>query len=272
MKIAMKIPVKIVKAFTTDPHSGNPAGVIINTIGLDISQMQMIAKQVGVSECVFITQNNGLHNLRYFSPIKEMDFCGHATIAAYHAIDLKGPFSVPFETRLGLKKIDMRTDGIYSIHMGKLEQHYTVEDVPLIADLIGINTDDIHMTQVFSVGVPKLLIKLSNLKTLFKLQPKFQEISHFCQATGIRGFYPYTQETLLPDSTFHARQFNPWAGIDEDPITGVAGAALGAWYGKNCIIEQGHCMGAFGRMFVEVDESIRVGGQAVTFADICIEI
>lgn len=268
----MKIPVKIVKAFTTNPHSGNPAGVIFNTFGLETPQMQIIANKVGVSECVFISKNNGIHNLRYFSPAKEMDFCGHATIAAYHAIGLKESSSALFETRLGLKQIDIHTDGIYSIHMGQLEQQYAIEDIPHIAHLIGLNTNDIHMAYVFSVGVPKLLIGLSNLNTLFKLRPKFQEISHFCQTTGIRGFYPFTQETLLEDSTFHARQFNPLAGIDEDPITGVAGAALGAWYGKSCIIEQGYCMNAFGRMFVQVDDIIKVGGHAATFADMCIEI
>ena len=232
----MKIPVKIVKAFTADPHAGNPAGVIINDIGLNASQMQKIAKQLGVSESVFVTKNNDLHNLRYFSPTKEMDFCGHATIAAYHAIGLNAPLAVPFETRLGLKKIEMRKDGIYSIDMGKLEHQYKVEEIPLIADLIGIKKEDVHVAQVFSVGVPKLLIKLSNLNTLFKLQPKFTEISAFCEKTGIRGFYPFTQETLFSDSSFHARQFNPWSGINEDPITGVAGAALGAWFGKDCII------------------------------------
>lgn len=268
----MKIPVKIVKAFTTDPHSGNPAGVIINNIGLDTPQMQKIAQQIGVSESVFVNQNNELHNLRYFSPTREMDFCGHATIAAYHALNLKAPLAVPFETRLGLKKIELRKEGLYFIDMGKLEQQYRVDEVPLIADLIGVKKEDIYATEVFSVGVPKLLIKLSRLDTLLKLQPKFTEISDFCQRTGIRGLYPYTQETLLTDSTFHARQFNPWAGINEDPITGVAGAALGAWYGKNCIIEQGHSMNAFGKMFIEVADTIKVGGQAVNAKNIFIEI
>ena len=85
----MKISVKIVKVFTTDPQAGNPAGVIINDMGLDTPQMQKIAQQLGVSESVFVTKSNDLHNLRYFSPTKEMDFCGHATIAAYHALGLK---------------------------------------------------------------------------------------------------------------------------------------------------------------------------------------
>ena len=58
-------------------------------LALNASQMQKIAKQLGVSESVFVTKSNDLHNLRYFSPTKEMDFCGHATIAAYHAIGLK---------------------------------------------------------------------------------------------------------------------------------------------------------------------------------------
>lgn len=267
----MKIAVKIVKAFTTDPTQGNPAGVINDTFGLDNTQMQLIAKKVGVSECVFITDMHGIYKLRYFSPTKEMDFCGHATIAAFHALRLKDS-NIPFETRLGTKQIEINSDGIYWLHMGKLEQHYIVEDSSLIADLLGIKTEDIQMVQVYSVGVPKLLIRIPNLNTLFKLKPKYQEISDFCQSRGIKGFYPFTSETLLPDSTFHARQFNPLVGINEDPITGVAGAALGAWYGKDCIIEQGYCMNSFGRMFVKFGDIIKVGGYAITYEDICIEI
>ncbi|CAN5124164.1 PhzF family phenazine biosynthesis protein [soil metagenome] len=268
----MKIPVQIVKAFTTDPKLGNPAGVIFNTFELNTTQMQKIAQQVGISECVFITQNQNAYNLRYFSPTKEMDFCGHATIAAYHAIGLAIPTNASFETRIGDRAIEIRTDGLYTIDMGKLQNQYIIEEIPNIADLIGTTKEDIKMAEVFNVGVPKLLIGLPTLNSLFNLQPNFLEIAEFCQKTGIRGFYPFTQETLLSDSTFHARQFNPWAGISEDPITGVAGAALGAWFGKNCIIEQGHCMNAFGRMFVEVADTVKVGGQAVNFKNISIEI
>lgn len=268
----MKIPVQIVKAFTTDPHQGNPAGVIFNTWALNNSDMQSIAQEVGVSECVFITLEQAEYSLRYFSPIKEVDFCGHATIAASYSLGLKLGQSLSFQTKIGNRMVQMTQEGIYAIDMGKLEQHYVITEFSTIADLIGVSQGEIQLAEVFSVGVPKLLIKLPTLNSLLSLQPNFSEIAQFCKKTGIKGFYPFTQETLLLDSTFHARQFNPLAGIDEDPVTGVAGAALGARYGKNCIIEQGYSMNAFGRMFIEVADTIKIGGHAVNFKKISIEI
>lgn len=110
---------------------------------------------------------------------------------------------------------------------------------------------------------PQLLIKVPTLSVLFGIKLVFPAIASFCKENGIKGLYPYTDQTMLHDSTFHARQFNPLAGINEDPVTGVAGAALAGSYGKDCIIEQGHCMNAFGRMFIRIDLSIQVSGHAV---------
>ena len=91
--------------------------------------------------------------------------------------------------------------------------------------------------------------------------------------SGARGFYPFTTEVFIADSHFHARQFNPLAGIDEDPITGIAAGALGAYWGhqhNDChatyIIEQGYSMRKFGRVYVTTaEDSVAISGYAVIF-------
>ena len=70
-------------AFTTDPSGGNPAGVVLDARGLSDAAMQRIAADVGYSETAFLVPRaDGELDVRYFSPLAEVSFCGHATIAA----------------------------------------------------------------------------------------------------------------------------------------------------------------------------------------------
>ncbi|MGB3437334.1 MAG: PhzF family phenazine biosynthesis isomerase, partial [Actinophytocola sp.] len=80
-------------AFTTDPATGNPAGVVLDAAGLSDSDMQRIAAEVDYSETAFVCGGSGPHyTVRYFSPLAEVPFCGHATIATAVALaDRDGP-------------------------------------------------------------------------------------------------------------------------------------------------------------------------------------
>ena len=70
-------------AFSTDPSGGNPAGVVLDAGDLDPGQMQQIAADVGFSETAFLTPTgSNTATVRYFAPIAEVAFCGHATIAS----------------------------------------------------------------------------------------------------------------------------------------------------------------------------------------------
>ncbi len=69
-------------AFTTDPAGGNPAGVVLDAAGMDAAAMQAVAAEVGYSESAFlVNKGSGVVDVRYFSPLAEVPFCGHATIA-----------------------------------------------------------------------------------------------------------------------------------------------------------------------------------------------
>ena len=85
-------------AFTDAATGGNPAGVVLDAGGLDDDAMQRIAAEVGYAETAFVTTTpDGARAVRYFSPIAEVPFCGHATVAAALALaDTSGDGSVTF--------------------------------------------------------------------------------------------------------------------------------------------------------------------------------
>jgi len=101
------------------------------------------------------------------------------------------------------------------------------------------------------------------------LKPQFDKISTWSQDNEVNGFYVYTNETLDKASNFHARNFNPLSGKDEDIATGIAAAALALSFSKKhnmgtYIIEQGHFLQRLCTIYVDVsNNSIRVGGNVV---------
>ena len=106
---------------------------------------------------------------------------------------------------------------------------------------------------------------------LKKIKPDLEGIKEYCKNTEARGMYPYTTETIEKESDFHTRQFNPLAGINEDPVTGVAAGALGSYIKEHklsnktrFVIEQGYIMNKAGKMIVDVSDGVKVGGYCVT--------
>src|SRR5262245_60148452 len=95
-------------AFTDTPTGGNPAGVVLDATALSDAEMQAIAKEVGYSETAFVTPRpDGEYDVRYFSPLAEVPFCGHATIAPAVALaerDGGGPLT--FHTPAGTVPVD----------------------------------------------------------------------------------------------------------------------------------------------------------------------
>jgi len=100
-------------AFTEDPAGGNPAGVVLDARSLDETAMRKIAADVGYSETAFITGAEGdATTIRYFSPLAEVPFCGHATIATAVALaDRDGPGAIVFNTAEGAVPVNTRRDG-----------------------------------------------------------------------------------------------------------------------------------------------------------------
>src|SRR5439155_13879862 len=96
---AMSAPLRYA-AFTDSPDGGNPAGIVLDAIGMSDAEMLAVAAELGYSETAFVTaRTNGDYDVRYFSPLAEVPFCGHATIAAAVALEQSG--DLLFHTRSG---------------------------------------------------------------------------------------------------------------------------------------------------------------------------
>jgi PhzF family phenazine biosynthesis protein len=278
----MKIVVYHVKSFTKNQSRGTPTGIVPDADNLSDEQLLQIAKKLSYSESAFIQKSEKAnYKNRFFSPEKEISLCAHATLAAFHILietkklsfENKKELSIVQETLAGILPVTGYRDGLIVMTQKNPEFFTPEKDRRLVAHLIGVSSRMIlnQTIQVVSTGTPKLIVPIVSLDALMKIQPNLEEIKEYCRKTEARGVYCYTTETIDSDSDFHARQFNPLAGINEDPITGVAAGALGAYIRKYKLsnktkftIEQGYKLNKAGKMIVDVSSNIKVGGYCVT--------
>lgn len=287
---SMKVTAVLVKSFTKDKSTGSPAGIVLGAENLTDNQMQQVARELGFSETAFVLPSDKADfRVRFFAPNHEVDLCGHGTIATFHVlleqgrIDLagQGKKELTQETRAGLLAVTCHKDG--RIVMAQTEPTFdrVEQDKARIATLLGVAESDITdlPLQIVSTGTPKLLIPLRGLAAVRSVKPDLEGIKAYCRETGAKGFYPFTTESPVPATDFYARQFNPLADENEDPVTGVAAGALGCYakkyqlYDKQTFVAaQGYDLGKGGNMFVDVSDGVRVGGYAVTYGERELEI
>lgn len=287
----MQVTIQLIKAFTKDKTQGNPAGVVLDANGLSDAQMQKIATQLGFSESAFVQVSDEANfRVRFFSVSQEVDFCGHATIATFYALLKAGrvafgnssEVTLTQQTKAGVLKVTCHSDGKIIMTQADPQFGFIEPGAARIATLLGLPKTallDLPIQSV-STGVPKLMIPVATLSDVQKITPDLPGIADYCREQSVKGFYPFTAETLQPESDFYARQFNPAAGINEDPITGVAAGALGSYAKKyeltagkqTIIIEQGFGMNMGGTMFVDVTSGVRVGGYAAEFGKTTLEV
>jgi PhzF family phenazine biosynthesis protein len=272
-------------AFTDDPAGGNPAGIVLDASALDHAAMQAIATEVDYSETAFVTGRDGdLRTVRYFSPISEVPFCGHATIATAVAIaEREGPGIVRFATPVGEISIETRDDG------NGLRAAFTSPDTDLahfpefaldaLLELIGVDRvllDERYPPRIATAGGrhPVIVIADANVFDDFRFDPGAMRA--FIDAQG----WPLTIAVLhrVSDAAdgalhFEARNIFPVGRITEDPATGSAAAAVGGYLRglgavhppARVVIEQGRHVGRPGRLIVDIPEQggIVVSGRAV---------
>jgi trans-2,3-dihydro-3-hydroxyanthranilate isomerase len=157
----------------------------------------------------------------------------------------------------------------------------TVKAVDQVAEALSIDPREIDSRfplQIVSTGFPALYIPIKNLKAVQNVELNLSVLRTVLQ--GVDMIYVFSSETLEPRSTVHSRAFAPFIGIPEDPATGSAGGALGAYLVRHkvienldpsaIVIEQGFEMNRPSTILVSVGttgeeiDSIQVGGQAIT--------
>lgn len=277
--------VKKVNAFTESKHGGNPAGVVINPNKLTEDQMKDISKRLAVSETAFVFPSTKADfKVQFFSPTMEVDLCGHATIATFFTLAEEGILSsqnekitVTQETKAGILPVEIYFKDNACEKVMMTQEKPILKDIHLdiyeIAKSLNIKEDEIDNTlpkQKVSTGLFTLPVCIRSINTLKSMKPDFHQIKNICDKLGVGSFHVFTFETIEKNSVYHARNFAPPYGINEDPVTGTANGAVSSYLIKNNIIsknklvcEQGDIIGRPGRVLVEIDDDIvKVGGKA----------
>jgi PhzF family phenazine biosynthesis protein len=255
----MPIPLFQVDAFTDRPFSGNPAAVCLLPDPQADDWMQAVAAEMNLSETAFLFPENDGYRLRWFTPKVEVDLCGHATLASAHILWTEGrvPVDKPinFHTKSGL---------LTAVRRGELIELDFPWDPPSEAsppaDLLpALCVAAKHVGR----GKFDLLVEVASEEVVRSVTPNFARLAQI----EVRGVI-VTARSANPEYDFVSRFFAPWAGINEDPVTGSAHCCLAPYWqaqlGKSEMTAyQASSRGGVVRVRVHGDRVI-LGGQAVT--------
>lgn len=246
----------VVDAFTHRPFAGNPAAVAVVDAFPAEDHMQAVAGEMNLSETAFLVPRaDGSYDLRWFTPLVEMDLCGHATLAAAHVLGGSGTF----HTRSGELVCSPALDGW--IEMDFPADPPVPEAVPpSVAPALGV---DAASVRAFARGRSDLLVELAGADVVRGVRPDPASVA----ALGSRCVV-VTAAGDRPGVDCVSRVFGPNAGIPEDPVTGSAHCMLAEYWGQHLgrhqlVGEQASARGGVVRMRRQ-GERVVLGGQAVT--------
>jgi len=267
-------------AFTDSGRGGNPAGVVLDARSLDDAARLALAAELRYAESAFIspTDQPGLYQARYWSPLAEVDFCGHATVAAAVALaERDGPGPMAFETAVG--RVDLLTavvDGVVTATLTSVPTSTAPAPPDVLAaalaalDWSPAELDPAYPPHIAYGGVHHLVLVASTRERLARLDYDFAALG------ALMAEQRWTTVDLLwaeaPD-LFHARNPFPPGGHYEDPATGAAAAAFGGYLRdlglaprpSRVTVLQGVDMGRPSRLLIDIsegDDRIRVTGAA----------
>jgi len=268
-----------IASFSSDGSGGNPAGVVISDHLPDPDQMQSIAAELGFSETAFATPEGDAWRVRYYAPVGEVAFCGHATIALGAALGAqKG--AGQFDLNLRDAKITveaMQENGVWQAALQSPETWSKPLDDELAVQLLSLfslTREDLEPmlppTLAFA-GVKHAVLTLKDRTKLAQMSYPFEPMR------ALMAEHDLVTVSLLyinGPRLFEARNAFASGGVVEDPATGAAAAALGGalvdmnWdglrTGGSFEISQGVDMGAPSRLTVNVTgtpgASVRVSG------------
>ncbi|GAA1545842.1 PhzF family phenazine biosynthesis isomerase [Actinomadura kijaniata] len=271
-------------AFSDDPEGGNPAGVVLDASGLSDADRLEIAAELGYSESAFLTappaglgEPGRAYTLRFFSPKAEVSFCGHATVATAVALaERHGPGAFTFATPAGTVPVEVAAagDGTLRATLTSVEPYVARAEEPdraLAALHWSADQLDPALPPRFAyAGARHLVLAAATRERLADLDYDFTALTEYMTAHDLTTVQLVWRES---DTVFHVRDPFPVGGVVEDPATGAAAAAFGAYLrdlglaGPGTLtLHQGEDMGRPGVLSVELrdgDPRVRVSGTAV---------
>lgn len=298
--------------FTDKAFAGNPLAVFPEAEGLTSEQMMKIAREMNLSETVFVLkpdaddQNSVLRRLRIFTPTREIPFAGHPIVGTWIALALEGVVPLPadgnglqriyHEVGIGVLPVDVEfengqpvqvvmTQGAFEI-LAEIDDAHEQAEVALALGIAREDLDEALPIQVITTGLSCLVVPIRSLADLRDCRVNAALLAEIYTRHGGTGCHAFTRETLeVGASRAHARFFAPADNIPEDPATGSACGALGAYLVHHdglslepedgrykFVIEQGDFIHRRSRINLDVKgqrghvEEVKVGGPAVLVA------
>ena len=298
--------------FTDHAFAGNPLAIVTDAEGLSGEDMQRIAAEMNLSETAFVlppTDVQALCRLRIFTPNTELPLAGHPVVGTFFVLAGRGELGLGEKLRnlgtgvhrihqecgAGVLPVDIRVSGgaVQQVVMTQAPPRFFAEfaDRNSLAACLGIGADEVlpddRPAQVVSTALPQLMVPVRSLRSIEKLEldPMAAQALLNREEIGSDCMMVFSTQCIDEESAAHARMFAPGLGVTEDPATGSAAGALGAWLVRHglvkdgdkdpvrLVIEQGYEIGRPSSIHVEVERDngqpslVRVGGQAVEVAE-----
>lgn len=287
----MEYNIYLVDSFTDEKFKGNPAGVVPDAKRLSEDQMQLIAKELDASETAFVTSvDRDLYGVKYFSPYKKVDFCGHSTLATFYILALRG-YIKPIET--GIKTVYIYSNkrklkvDIYfenneiehiSVIMGIPKEIGLLKDRDEILKDLNLELEDINLYNKFKdIPIIELeskyaMVPLKDKKQLDNLKIDKQSLRVKLKKLGIDGLHLFYYSKDKPDKVY-TRNFSMAMNLKEEPATGTANGSLIYLLKKKGLLQadriesiQGQAMGRESKLYCTIKEKngdyqVEVGGR-----------
>jgi trans-2,3-dihydro-3-hydroxyanthranilate isomerase len=289
-----------IDVFTTKPLGGNPLAVFPHPTGLDSKTMQALAREMNLSETTFVLPSEcATRRVRFFTPTAEIPLAGHPTIGTWWTLAELGELTLPDQ---GVEEVSQETGaGVLPVYVhsehGKPVRVVMVQAPPQFGPRL---TDGLSLgtalgggaktvlldpvPQIVSTALPQLMIPIRSLTDLEELPTggSGSTLADLLSGVGTDCAMCYSTETVDSSATVHCRMFAPGLGVPEDPATGSAAGALGAYLVHNrvvepregvatIVVEQGIEIGRPSSIQVEISVAesggiveVRVGGKAIT--------
>jgi len=289
-----KVQVHQVDAFTREPFTGNPTGVVLNADALSEAQMLAIARELNNAETAFILApdaDDHTVRARFFTPRSEAGFVGHATIAAQYV--LSGRHDAPRwqrqKSKAGIVDIEVRgsnEERRIAIRRSPPPIGRELNDRERLAvlDALALASESLDTRippRIVGAAGTRLLIGVRGPEPLKQLKPDLARLTTLSAQIGAGGYFVFTLVSNASDHLTEARMFCPALGIAEDPVSGNAHGLLGAYLAWLGLLTrngerarfsgvQGYSLHRPGRVEVELEfaggelAGVWISGQAVS--------
>lgn len=290
--------------FADEPFGGNPVAVIPDAGDLTDREFQQIAREMNLSETVFVvppTDPAAVAKLRIFTPTQEIPFAGHPVIGTFFVLSMleKFPLQEPatrflFECNIGLFPVELLVSKgqVEQVIMSQPTPQFLgvvdgIQDLYEISQALGLNKTNITDTrlpiEIVSTGLPVAIVPVRSLTAVKAIHVDLTGTKTVCDRLGVNGIMVFTHMTVEDWANVHTRMFAAPIGIIEDPATGSASGALGAYLVKNGVVDVGPTTEIYMEQGYEIDrpskilvqvfsdddmiQKIKVGGQSVLVAE-----